>query len=891
MAQKTRMRLSVCLPVFALLASHAAGKPDMDSLSSRPIVRASRISHPITIDGILSEQEWQQPGITQFTQRNPDEGSPPTQKTEVWVAFDDAALYVAARMYDTSPDSIVSRIGRRDDIISADWFYVSLDPYHDRRTGFYFGVDPGGAIQDGTNYNDEETDNTWDGIWEVAANIDSLGWTAEFRIPFSQLRFPTLDEYVWGINFERLINRRNEEDYFVMVPKKESGAVSRYADLVGIREIHPPPRLEVLPYFVSSETYTNDFTAGDPFNSGSKANANIGGDVKVGIGSNMTVNGTINPDFGQVEVDPAVVNLTEYQTYFDEKRPFFVEGSSIFSFGHGGLNNRWGFNWSDPIFFYSRRIGRPPEGLPQHVGFDDIPDKTTIIAAAKLTGKLSEGWSIGSVHAITAQEDARVQDSLGNRYTDIVEPLTSYNVVRALRVFNDGAQGIGFIGTAAFRDLNQSYLANGFSNRAYCLGVDGWTNLDADRMWVLSNYAAVSRIEGSAAQMLNVQQSAVHYYQEPDASFLGLDSNATSMSGYVIRSMLNKQKGNWKFNGAVGVMSPGFETNDLGFLYQANEINAHAVVGYQWYEPDGLFRLKGINVATYRVYDFGGNRVGDGYYMFASGQFMNYWNADANASYLPPQLDNTQSHGGPLMASLYEGYNGGADLSTDSRKEYVYSAGIFGATKRGRRRWTTNAGVEWKPGNGIRLSVAPYFDHDITDPQWVTTVADPLATQTYGMRYVFSAIEQKEFGASVRLDWTFSPKLTLQLFLQPLISVGRYYNYEEFLKPRTLDFTLYGTNGSTITSSGGVFTVDPDGPGPATAFAFADPDFNYKSLRGNAVLRWEYLPGSTIYFAWTLNRTNLINPGDFNFQRDFGDLFGGMWENVFLVKISYWLNP
>ncbi|HLF20144.1 MAG TPA: DUF5916 domain-containing protein [Bacteroidota bacterium] len=848
------------------------------------------MTNPIFIDGVLSESEWQSPGITDFTQKNPDEGRPPTQKTEVWIAFDDASLYVAARMYDTSPDSIVTRMGRRDADLNSDFFFVGVDSYHDRRNAFYFGVNPGGSIQDGVFFNDQSTDNSWDGVWEAATTIDNQGWTAEYRIPFSQLRFPDQEEYVWGINFLRNINRRNEEDYMVMVPKKESGDVSHWADLHGVRDIHPPARLEILPYAVSSNLFTDNFEPEDPFNNGKKFNGNVGADVKIGLGSNMTLNATINPDFGQVEVDPAVVNLTQYETFFDEKRPFFIEGSSFFSFGRGGVNNNWGFNWGDPDFFYSRRIGRPPQGSVQHSGFSDYPDRTTIIGAAKLTGKITEGWSFGSLHAFTAREEAEVDDGAGNRFKDVVEPFTSHNVVRSLREFNDGAQGVGVLGTAVIRDLSQPYLVDNFNSLSYALGFDGWTNLDSDRTWVVSGWGSTTHIEGSAGRMMGIQRSSLHYFQQTD-SRQKVDSGATSLSGYAGRFAVNKQKGNWKFNSAFGVISPGFDSNDLGFLFQTSVFNGHVVTGYQWYEPDGTFRSKGFNVAAFRSYDFSGNKIGDGYFLFWDAQFMNYWRIEFDGSYLPAQLDNTITRGGPLMVSLYEGYNGGMEVSTDSRQDFAFEWNIFGVSKLGRRRFSVGTGVEWKPSSTVRVSLSPGYDHNITSAQWVKSVTDALATQTYGTRYVFANIDQKEFSANIRLDWTFTPRLSFQLFLQPLISVGRYSHFKEFAQPRTFNFNEYGENGSTISHAAGTYTVDPDGPGPTAPFSFDDPDFNFKSLRGNAVLRWEYSPGSTLYFVWTQSRTNEEDPGVFSFGRDFGNLFSGKADNVFLIKMSYWLNP
>ncbi len=872
-------------------SAKAVSPIETDTTRTRPTIEAFRITNPISIYGVLSEQDWQRPGITNFTQRDPDEGAPSTQKTEVWVAYDDAALYVAARLYDTSPDSIVTRIGRRDADVSSDWFYFAIDSYHDRRNAFYFGVNPGGSIQDGTFYNDEYDNNSWDGVWEAAATIDEKGWTVETRIPFSQLRFPERDEYIWGINFRRDIERRKEEDYFVMVPKKESGVVSRFADLIGIRNIHPPARLEILPYVVSSSLFTNNFQLGDPFNNGKKLKGNVGADVKVGLGSNMTLNATFNPDFGQVEVDPAVVNLTQFETFFEEKRPFFIEGASFFNFGQGGANSMWGFDWGNPAYFYSRRIGRPPQGSAQHPSFTDIPDRTTIVGAAKLTGKITEGWSLGSLHAFTAREHAKVDDGAGNRYSDVVEPFASYNVLRSLKEFNDGGQAIGVIGTAVLRDLNQPYLVDNFNRRSYALGVDGWTNLDADRTWVLTGWLATMRVEGSATRTFALQQTSLHYFQRPDANYLKLDSSATSLSGYAGRVAVNKQKGNWRFNSAVGVISPGFDSNDLGFLFQTNVINGHVLIGYQWYDPDGVFRRKGFHLATFKSYDFGGNKIDDGYFLFWNAQFMNYWGLNGNFLYTPASLDNSSTRGRPLMGSFTQGYNGGISASTDSRKVLVFNLDFFGARRIGRHRFIMDSGIEWKPSSGVRVRFSPGFDHNITFAQWVTRISDPTAMQTYGARYVFARIDQKELSANIRLDLTLTPKLSFQLFLQPLISVGRYSEFKELVQPRTFTFNKYGENSSTISYSDGTYTVDPDGLGPALPFSFSNPDFNFKSLRGNAVLRWEYMPGSTLYFVWTQSRTNDADLGDFSFGRDFRNLFSGKADNVFLVKITYWWNP
>jgi len=882
------------LPPVSVHADDQSKLPD--TTKQKAEVTAVRATEPITIDGNLSEQEWQRPGIMQFTQRDPIEGISPTQRTEVWVAYDDAAMYIAARMYDTHPDSIVSRIGRRDASLTSDWFYVGIDSYHDKLTGFYFGVYAGGTMTDGTLYNDSWDDNTWDGVWDAATKIDDKGWTVEMRIPFSQLRFTKQDQYVWGINFIRTIARNNERDDFVLVPKKESGWVSRFADLTGLHDINPPLKLEILPYEVSTGKFLLR-QPGDPYNSGHDLAENFGGDLKAGLGSNLTLNATINPDFGQVEVDPAVINLTQFETYFDEKRPFFVEGSNFFNFGSGGANSNWGFNWGSPTFFYSRRIGRPPQGSVQHTTDDglndmfyDIPDHTPIIGAAKLTGKISDSWSIGAVQAVTAREYGKT-DSAGVQFSDVVEPLSYYGVVRGLHDFDQGRHAIGFFGTLVDRDLNHDYLQSNFNRQASMVGMDGWATLDSTAMWVVTGWFAGSNLQGSSGDMLNIQESSLHYYQRPDIDYVHLDSNATSLSGYAGRVAINKQKGNSYLNAAIGIISPGFDINDAGFMFRTNEINSHIVLGYQWFQPDGLFRSKSFDIATFRNFDFGGRKTGEGNFLFYNGQFMNYWFLSGSMSYYPGTVDNLNTRGGPAMMSTNQ-YFESLYMNTDSRSALVYSFGTnLERSESGGYHVEFDPGIEWHPTAGLSITISPDITRDVTIAQWVDNIPDPTAKATYGTRYVFGKLDYRSVSSDIRIDWTFTPKLTLQIYMQPLIGVGTYSEFKELKQPGTYTFNNYGENGSAISynDNTGEYLFSPAG---APSFTIANPDFNSKSLKVNAILRWEYSPGSTLYFVWTQLRNNYDDPGNFNFNRDFGNLFsrqGG--DNVFLVKASYWWNP
>jgi len=468
-------------------------------------VHAIRASGPISIDGVLEETAWQEEGYSDFIQSDPTDGAQPTEKTKVWVAYDEKSLYVAARLYDSQPELITSRLGRRDDFVDSDWFIFAVDPYYDRRSGYQFAVNPAGSIVDWTLYNDEWNDSTWDGVWEWKALIDEEGWAVEIRIPYNQLRFPKKDEYVWGVNFRRVIKRKNERIGFVWVPKEDSGYVSRFAKLLGIQDIRPGRLIEFLPYSVVQAQYSPE-ESGNPFETGKKYLGNTGFDLKIGLKSNLTLDTTINPDFGQVEVDPAVINLSDYETYFSEKRPFFIEGSNIFDqFGRGGATRAASLSWSSPSFFYSRRIGRAPQGDVEQDGRVNFPNRSTILGAFKLTGKVGKGWNIGFINALTAREYAEI-DSGGQRFKEEVEPFSYYGVLRTLREFNEGKQGLGFIATSVVRDLSNENLEGILNKNAFSLAIDGWTFLDKNKTWVTGGWIGGTRVEGSQSAILDLQQ-------------------------------------------------------------------------------------------------------------------------------------------------------------------------------------------------------------------------------------------------------------------------------------------------------------------------------------------------------------------------------------------------
>jgi hypothetical protein len=853
------------------------------------VVRAARTDEPITIDGQLKERVWQGPPCDGFTQNDPNDGSPATEKTNVWVAYDDKALYVAAFCYDSDPKAIISLLGRRDSQIDSDWFRFAVDPYYDKRTGYLFGVNPAGSIQDMVLFNDVNEDDSWDGIWEWKAAINGKGWTVEMKIPFNQIRFSKQDEYVWGVNFSRVIKRKNERVTFAWVPKDVPAYVSAFARLEGIRGISPGRHIEFFPYAVGQGQF-RPAEPGNPFETGHRYRGNVGFDLKVGLQSNLTMDATVNPDFGQVEVDPAVVNLSAYETYYEEKRPFFIEGASIFSgFGRGGVYVNANINWPSPTFFYSRRIGRTPQGYTTEPGFVDFPDRSTILGAAKITGKLG-GWNVGFVNALTAREYATI-DSSGIRSEEEVEPFTYYGVLRAQKDIDKGQQGYGFMATGVMRDLDNETLGGILNKNAFSLAVDGWTFLDKKRNYVVGGWFGGTRIDGSPEDILRLQNSSMHYFQRPDATHVEVDPAATSLSGWGGRFNIAKQSGSFLVLLSLGALSPGFDPNDLGYQFSGSDIiNGSFLLARQWTKPGKVFQQAILIGGVFRNYDFGGNKNWDGVLAEFDGTFKNFWSFSTMFAYNPETISHNLTRGGPL-ALIPWGWQLNLSLSTNSRQPIVFEGYGSTYTRPGvSQEWDGSVAVRWKPRSNISFSLGPQIMFETSQFQWVTKVDDAAMEATYGTRYIFAHIDQKIISAEIRLNWTFTPKLTLQAYLQPFIGVGRYDRFRELARPKAYAYNIYGEGDSTIDYADETYTVDSDGAGPAAPFSFGNPDFNVKSLRGTIVLRWEYLPGSLVYLVWTQNRADFGHPGDFQLRRDLGDLLTAPGDNIFLFKISYRWN-
>lgn len=846
--------IAVLLPSL-LSAQQDPPTPRMD----RPVVRAARASGEIQVDGVLNEAAWAAAvSVTDFTQVDPEEGQPVSEATEARILFDAEAIYIGVRLHDRSPVS--ERLGRRDmNLLDSDWLGVVIDSYHDHRTAFSFDLNPAGVQRDAVKSmgpgGREQDDLSWDPVWEARATKDEGGWTAEYRIPFSQLRFGSEEEPVWGIQIERVIGRRREYSVLSFTPKAEQGGIPAYGHLEGLRGVEPGKRLEVLPYVVTRAEHIDP--GRNPFREDAEYVASGGVDLLYRVTSDFAVNATLNPDFGQVEVDPAVINLTVYETFFEEKRPFFVEGGEIFDFGR---------NTSGGRLFYSRRIGRSPQVRPPSLEAD-VPANTTILGAGKLTGKTSNGWSVGVMEAVTQEETARFLDEDSQVQSWIAEPLTNYFVGRVRKDGRDGQSSVGAMLTATNRSLSTDYLLARLRESGYAGGID-FRHEWANRSWVLRGSVVGSRIGGDPLSIVATQRSGNHFFQRPDADHLEVDTAASSMSGYSAGLALAKQAGNhWRGELALAATSPTFEVNDLGFQTRTDRRDAALNLTYLETQPGKFLRNHSTTGIVRFEHNYSNQRILGIFGVISRFLHLNYWSVTLNGQYHPTANDDRSTRGGPLMERPAIWTLGG-EFSSDARKSFTFGlGGGGGGDAYGGWNYSAGGSLGIKTSSRWNLTLSPGLEKGYTLAQYVGTIPDADATHTYGAHYLFAPLRQTTVALETRLDFTFNPRLSFQLYAQPFIASGDYEDVTELAAPATYEF-------------------DPwDGEVP-------DRDFNYRSLRGTAVLRWEWRPGSTLYLAWQQARSDYARGlGDFDFSRDAEALFDARADNVFVLKVNYWFSP
>jgi hypothetical protein len=867
------------LPTGPAAAQHTAGEGAQPEGSAA--LRAARVTGSIRVDGRLDDPAWEAASVAgSFVQREPNAGAPASRPTEVRVLYDSHTLYVGARLYD-APDSIAAQLARRDAARTySDWFSVMLDSYHDRRTAFVFGVNPRGVQQDARISDDTRRDASWDAVWEVATGIDSLGWTAELRIPLSQLRFDP-GRAAWGVNFERRIARRDEVAYWAPTPPDAAGLVSRFGELAGLEGLSSPERLELAPYAVARVIQAPGDRA-DPFYAPNSLSPDLGLDLKYRVASNLTLAGTVNPDFGQVEADPAVVNLTAYETFFPERRPFFVEGSNILDFP---------LTWGGSLL-YSRRMGRAPQRrISKPGGFVDTPEVTTILGAAKLTGRTAGGWSVGLMNVLTSAEEARVMDGSGKVRTETVEPLSSYAALRLIRDFRRGGSRIGMMLTGVHRDLEDEPALQFLRSSAYAAAAEGEHRFRGGN-YLLSGQLGGSYIQGSQTAIRLAQMSPARYYHRPDAPHLDFDSTRNSLAGYFGSLTLSKiGGGHWRWMAMGHLRSPGLELNDAGFQSQADQIFLSGHLRYEQFRPGKTFRNWTLAMEPSLGFTFGGERFLNMVNVFGNAQLRNFWKGSFFVRRSLAALNPWELQGGPAIVQP-PSTSVSAMLSTDPRTRVSFQLGSGTMVEDGtsRRMIGVSPGVTLRPSGRFDLSVSGEFSANRNPWQYVAQ------RRALGeVHYVFAEIDQVTTSLNTRLNYSFTPALTLQVYAQPFVSAVDYADFREVADPRASRFgERFHTFGAgeisdRVRDGRRFYDVDLNGDERAD-FSFVDPDFNSRQLRSNVVLRWEYRPGSTLYVVWNRRQNHLLRTGRYSLRDDMRDLFGAAETDVFLLKLSYWFD-
>ena len=848
------LALAVSCPLVGLAtaASRDArpGPPGSDTVVDAVVVADASA---LKLDGDLDDELWRGARVLDgFRQREPREGDEATYPTQVRLLTDANAIYVAVEASDPEPSKIVGQLTRRDEFSPSDWIRVIIDSYNDHRTAYEFAVNPAGVKTDTYWFNDQYDDQNWDAVWDVVTKRTERGWQAEFRIPFSQLRFPKDPDGRIGFAVFRRIHRLAEVSTWPLVAQSRAGYVSQFGQLTNVAPGRTPQRLELVPYGVG-QVGTNP-SSDNPLVDTRDPDAAAGLDLKYALTPGLTLTATVNPDFGQVEADPAVVNLTAFETFFQERRPFFVEGSGNFAFD---------LDCEDEActgLFYSRRIGRSPQGEPDvpEDEYSSQPAQTTIIGATKVTGRIGS-FSIGALNAITQQEFATITAPAGATTKQAVEPLTSYTVLRAKREFANNSN-VGFMFTATNRSLKDG-LQDTLAGQAYTGGIDVDWRLTPK--YQVTGYWAASTIHGTDEAIATLQQNSRHYFQRPDQDYVEFDPYAGSLNGHAGQIGVAKNGGERvRFRSQAGFKSPGFDTNDVGYLRRADQASMLNWLQWRFMKPSSWYRSVRLNFNQWGGWNYGGDRLMLGVNVNGHIQFLNNWRIGSGFNVNAERFDDRLTRGGPGGLDPGRLSNWWYVESDDRRRVTVNAMGFVGWDRYDSYTNEFNPSITFRPTSALSVEPGVLWSHNVDRAQWVEQVEDA------GTHYVFGELDQKTVALTMRVNYTIRPTLSVQIYAQPFVSAGDYANYKELADGRAPSF-----------------------PDRYTPFDYqGNADFNYSSLRMTNVLRWEYRPGSTLFVVWQQGREDSLERGDFQFGRDVGHIFDTPAQNVFLVKFAYWFS-
>ena len=829
------------------------------------------------IDGVLDDACWLEGEWTgNFLQQMPAEGEPPSQQSEFMIVYDNENVYVAFKAYDNEPEKIDRQMARRDER-TGDIVGVCFDSYHDHRTGFEFDLTAAGARMDLILTNDG-FDVNWNPVWDGHVGLMDSGWIAEMQIPLSQLRYNSKEEnQIWGLHVWRWINRNRESDHWNLIPRDAVGYTYHFGEMHGLIDLPSVNRTEFMPYLVGNiDTYPE--VEGNPFADGFDPGISAGLDGKFGMGSNFTVDYTINPDFGQVEADPSELNLTAFETYYEEKRPFFIEGRSIFN-----------YSYDENELFYSRRIGHAPTYEPEveEGEYTHKPDNTTILGALKLTGKTRKGLSVGIVESLTAREKVKISSPEGDE-EQIAEPLTNYFVGRVQQDINESNTMIGGMITSTYRDIQEDYL-NFMNKSAFSGGVD-FKHYMKNKTYLIDFKALGTRVTGSSKAMTLLQQESSRYFQRPDAPHLNLDTMATQLLGTGgSMEFVKAARGKWRYGIGVHWTSPGMELNDLGFQNNADNIMEALMVGYVENIPKGIFRTYEVQLTQINIWNFGGEYLNPAWELEGNFLFTNKWNLEAQVERDGKALSVNLLRGGPGVY-VYGETDQDYFISTDESRKLSFGLGYENSLSDDRisKNHEFRTGLFWKITNSLQLSPEFSFEKRIDDYQYVSGYT--LDDQD---KYLLGRLNRKTYEFTLRIDYAITPDLTIQYYGSPYISMGNYSAFKTLADPDTKDpgkvFYTFTEDELQYDPGSRIYNLYDD-PNSGPVLTFPDPDFNFREFHSNLVARWEYRPGSVLYLVWTNSRTSSEDITNDELGYNFKALFDEPAQNVFLIKFSYWFS-
>jgi hypothetical protein len=875
------MKLPLITLLFSLFFSvHIAAQETPLTKVPKRIYTTKKLVKTPVIDGKISEDAWDVVAwSTDFVEKEPNEGTMPTYQTKFKVMYDAKYLYIALRALDDHPELIQQRLSRRDGF-AGDRINVVIDSYHDKRTAFVFTTTAAGVKgEEIATGNGENFDESYNPIWYTDANVDDKGWTAEMKIPLSQLRFGNAKEQIWGFNVNRNLFRKNERSLWQRIPNGQAGFISEAGELHGLVNLKSQKQLEIQPFTVLQyDSYPKE--GENPYRDGSDFKVNAGLDAKIGITNDLTLDLTINPDFGQVEADPGTIALDGFQIFFAEQRPFFVENKNIFDFEFA--------NGRDNLF-YSRRIGRNPHRNPNlETGeFADVPKNSTILGAAKFSGKTKNGWSIGVLESLTSKEFAEIRDTIGGTRDEIVEPLTNYLVTRAQKDFNERNSYIGGIFTATNRNLEGNFSE--LHTAAYTGGIDfrhTWRNRD----FFVDGNSIISHVKGSAKAIEKTQRSIARLFQRVDADHVNVAARRTSLTGTGGKINIGKQGGgNWRYNGGLVWRSPELELNDVGFLRQTDEVIQSAEINYLWQVPTKIYRDIRLSLEQFSSFDFQGNQNNVEYKLQARINWINNWTTNMGLGHNPISYENAYLRGGPRWRFADKDFMY-FYLNSDSTKKLSFTAGyVLRKTEEDVNNLSKYVfRMNYQPFDAFSMSLNTELVKSIDKTQYV-------ATTDFGAekRYILGKINNQNLSTTLRLNYSLNPNFSVQFYGQPFISRGRYsdFNFVENATASSFNdrVSLYNQDQISFEIDGNgneAFFVDED-LNNTVDYSFKKPDFSFVQLQTNLVVRWEYIPGSELFFVWARGSNGSQDMNDSLTDSVRNQVFDVPANDTFLIKATY----